>query len=153
MLGRCTGTGLSPLFARLVRNGTAIVPTLVAAYEISHWPRTDLPGDAFARHLPDTLRRFVARIFPMPSGIPVDAHLTGQALFQKRLTLVGAMHRAGVLVLAGTDAPLRNSPPGFGLHQELALLVRAGLPPFAVLRAATLEPARYFGMQDSLGTG
>lgn len=152
MLGRCTGTDLSPLFARFVQNGTAIVPTLVAAYEISHWPRTDLPGDAFARHLPDTLRRFVAGIFPMPSGIPADAHLTGQALFQKRLGLVGAMHRAGVLVLAGTDAPLRNSPPGFGLHQELALLVRAGLPPFAVLRAATLEPARYFGMQDSLGT-
>jgi imidazolonepropionase-like amidohydrolase len=152
MLGRCTGTDLAPLFARFVRNGTAIVPTLVAAYEISHWPRTDLPGDAFASHLPDTLRRFVAGIFPMPSGIPADAHLTGRALFEKRLALVGAMHRAGVVVMAGTDAPLRNSPPGFGLHQELALLVRAGLPPFAVLRAATLEPARYFGMQDSLGT-
>lgn len=62
------------------------------------------------------------------------------------------MHRAGVVLLAGTDAPLRNSPPGFGLRAELALLVRAGLPPFAALGAATLAPARWFGMQDSLGT-
>jgi imidazolonepropionase-like amidohydrolase len=152
MLGRCTSADLAPLFARLVRNGTAVVPTQVAAYEISHWPLTDLPGDAYARHLPDTLRRFVTQIFQIPPGVPADAHRTGQALFAKRLALVGAMHRAGVVLLAGTDAPLRNSPPGFGLHEELALLVRAGLSPFAALRAATLAPARWFGMQDSLGT-
>jgi imidazolonepropionase-like amidohydrolase len=62
------------------------------------------------------------------------------------------MHRAGVGILPGTDAPLRNSPPGFGLHQELELLARAGLSPFEVLRVATLEPARYLGALDSLGT-
>ena len=152
MLGRCTSADLAPLFARLVRNGTAVVPTQVAAYEISRWPLTELPGDAYARYLPDTLRRFVTQIFQIPPGVPADAHRTGEALFAKRLALVGAMHRAGVVLLAGTDAPLRNSPPGFGLHEELALLVRAGLSPFAALRAATLAPARWFGMEDSLGT-
>ena len=55
-------------------------------------------------------------------------------------------------VLTGTDAPLRNSPPGFGLHEELQLLVRGGMSPFEVLRAATYEPARYFEMLDSAGT-
>jgi imidazolonepropionase-like amidohydrolase len=55
-------------------------------------------------------------------------------------------------ILPGTDAPLRNSPPGFGLHEELILLARAGMPAFQILRAATLDPARYFGMTDSLGT-
>jgi imidazolonepropionase-like amidohydrolase len=152
LLGRCSSAELAPLFARLGRNRTAVVPTLVASYEIARWPLTDLPGDRFARYLPDTLRRFVAEIFRIPPGIPPGAHRTGRALFAKRLALVGAMHRAGVVLLAGTDAPLRNSPPGFGLHAELALLVQAGLSPFAALRAATLEPARYFGMEDSLGT-
>ena len=47
---------------------------------------------------------------------------------------------------------LRNSPPGFGLHQELELLVRGGLSPFLALRDATLEPVRYLGMLDSAGT-
>jgi imidazolonepropionase-like amidohydrolase len=47
---------------------------------------------------------------------------------------------------------MRNSPPGFGLHEELLNLVRSGLSPLAALRAATYEPARYFGALDSLGT-
>lgn len=152
VLGTCTSVDLAPLFARFVRNGTYVVPTLVAAYEIALWPTRALPGDKFAAFLPDTLRRFVAAIFPMPTDIPSDADKVGRALFEKRLALVGTMHRAGVRILPGTDAPLRNSPPGFGLHQELVLLARAGMPPFQILRAATLEPARYFGMLDSLGT-
>ena len=47
---------------------------------------------------------------------------------------------------------MRNVPPGFGLHEELAEFVRSGLTPAAALRAATYEPARYFGALDSLGT-
>jgi imidazolonepropionase-like amidohydrolase len=73
-------------------------------------------------------------------------------MLAKRLAQVATMHRAGVRVLTGTDAPLRNSPPGFGLHEELMLLVRGGMSPFDVLRAATWEPANYLGALDSLGT-
>jgi imidazolonepropionase-like amidohydrolase len=62
------------------------------------------------------------------------------------------MHRAGVAVLTGTDAPLRNSPPGFGLHEELSLLVRGGMSAFDVLRSSTFESARCLGMLDSAGT-
>ena len=69
-----------------------------------------------------------------------------------RLRQVATMRRAGVRILTGTDAPLRNSPPGFGLHEELSLLARGGMTPFEILRAATLEPARYLGMLDSAGT-
>jgi imidazolonepropionase-like amidohydrolase len=54
--------------------------------------------------------------------------------------------------MPGTDAPLRNSPPGFGLHEELAWFVRAGVRPIDAIRAATIEPARFLGMADSLGT-
>ena len=54
--------------------------------------------------------------------------------------------------MAGTDAPLRNSPPGFGLHEELLHFTRAGLTPYEALRAATYEPARFLGRLDSLGT-
>lgn len=42
--------------------------------------------------------------------------------------------------------------PGFGLHDELALLQDAGLTPLEALRTATLNPARYLGAADSLGT-
>jgi imidazolonepropionase-like amidohydrolase len=151
VLGQCTSQPLDTLFRRFVENETRVVPTLVAAFEIAQWPKRELPGDAFAGHLPEVLRAFVRQIFPMPDSIPADADRNGNALFAKRVALVGAMHRAGVRLMPGTDAPLRNSPPGFGLHAELELFVQAGMTPLEVLRAATLEPAQYFGMADSSG--
>ena len=152
VVGRCSSQDMAPLFARLVHNGTWVVPTLTASYEVAHWPKSDLPGDAYGKFLPDTLKQYVASIFPQMPDIPPDADVVGMQLFTKRLVLVAALHKAGVGVLPGTDAPLRNSPPGFGLHEELRLMVQGGMSPWDVLRAATLEPARYFGMLDSLGT-
>jgi imidazolonepropionase-like amidohydrolase len=63
------------------------------------------------------------------------------------------MYRAGIPVLAGTDA---NSAPGApaqvphgsSMHRELELLVDAGLSTVDALRAATVLPAKYFGLDD-----
>ncbi|MFE3192590.1 amidohydrolase family protein [Nocardia sp. NPDC059240] len=73
--------------------------------------------------------------------------------FAAALANVGALHAAGIPVLAGTDA---NASPGvpcnpaFGesLHNELELLVRAGLSTADALNAATALPARHFGLTD-----
>jgi imidazolonepropionase-like amidohydrolase len=151
-LGRCSSADLAPLYARFVRNNTWVTPTLVAQVEVATWPIRSLPGDSLARYIPDSLRRFVASIFPMPDSIPPGADSVGLAVLAKRSRQVVAMYRAGVGILTGTDAPLRNSPPGFGLHEEFTLLARGGLSPFAILRAATWEPARYLGILDSAGT-
>lgn len=151
-LGRCSSEDLAPLYARFVRNGTWVTPTFTAQYEVAAWPQRAVPGDSLAHYLPDTLRRYVASIFPMPDSIPAGADSVGRAMFEKRLAQVATMHRAGVRVLTGTDAPLRNSPPGFGLHEEFVLLARGGLSPFEIIRAATLEPARFLRMLDSAGT-
>ena len=151
-LGRCSSEDLAPLYEKFVRNGTYVTPTFTAQVEVAVWPTRAVPGDSLAHYLPKAVRDYVAQIFPMPDSIPPNADSVGRAMLEKRLRQVSAMQRAGVHILTGTDAPLRNSPPGFGLHEELALLVRGGMAPFDVLRSATLEPARYFGMLDSLGT-
>jgi imidazolonepropionase-like amidohydrolase len=151
-LGRCSSASQAPLFAKLVKNETWVVPTLTAQLEVALWPTRALPGDSLARYIPDSLKAFVAQIFPMVPDVPPNADAVGRQLFAKRVAVTGALHRAGVRIMPGTDAPLRNSPPGFGLHHELAYFAQAGLSPFAILRSATLEPARFFGMLDSLGT-
>lgn len=66
---------------------------------------------------------------------------------------VGALHRAGVPVLAGTDAAVQEGMPtlvahGESLHHELELLVGAGLSTIDALRAATVLPARHFDLPD-----
>ena len=71
--------------------------------------------------------------------------------YEKGLELTGKAHRAGVRVLAGSDAHDTYCFPGFGLHDELQELVRAGLTPAEALRAATVSPAAYFGLSDEVG--
>jgi imidazolonepropionase-like amidohydrolase len=58
------------------------------------------------------------------------------------------MNRAGVPLLAGTDLSILH-PPGFVLHDELALFVESGLSAAGALRTATLNPARLLRLQDA----
>lgn len=67
------------------------------------------------------------------------------------LFLVGEMHRAGVPIAAGTDTPIGYAVPGYSLHRELELLVRAGLTPLEALAGATLRPAEFFGLTADMG--
>jgi imidazolonepropionase-like amidohydrolase len=75
-----------------------------------------------------------------------------QRYFQKHMEIVGAMQQAGVDILAGTDTLNPFCFPGFSLHDELVLLVRAGLTPMQALQTATLNPARFMGRENELGT-
>lgn len=66
---------------------------------------------------------------------------------------VGRLHRAGVEILAGTDANAERSAPlpvphGESLHHEFELMARAGMTPVEILRSATVLPARAFGLAD-----
>ena len=65
---------------------------------------------------------------------------------------VGQAHSAGVKILAGTDAGDTYVFPGFGIHDELAELVGAGLSPAEALRSATLDAAIFAGMEDDFGS-
>lgn len=71
--------------------------------------------------------------------------------FERAKDITRAMHRADVSLLASTDFPNPFMLPGFGLHDELELLVEAGLSPGEALRAATTAPTRYFGLGSDSG--
>jgi len=66
--------------------------------------------------------------------------------------VVKTLHAAGVKILAGTDAPMPQVYPGFALHKELELLVEAGVSPADALRSATIWPADFLGLNDSIGS-
>ena len=72
--------------------------------------------------------------------------------FNWSLFLIDRMHSRGVPIAAGTDTPLGLSAPGLSLHQELELLVRAGLSPIEALSSATVRPAEFFSLQAEMGT-
>ncbi len=68
--------------------------------------------------------------------------------FAKELAVVGALHRVGIPVVAGTD----QTVPGYSLHREIELYVQAGFTPMEAIQAATIVPARVMGLEKELGT-
>jgi imidazolonepropionase-like amidohydrolase len=72
-----------------------------------------------------------------------------QRALKDELSDVAAAHRAGIKILAGTDMPAPCAAPLASLHKELELFTHAGMSPFAALRTATVEPARYLGRNDA----
>ena len=75
--------------------------------------------------------------------------------FPQRMVELKALYDAGGshLILVGTDEPVYGLLlPGFAYHRELLAMVHAGLPPVAVLKAATVNGAKALGVADRLGS-
>jgi imidazolonepropionase-like amidohydrolase len=140
-----------PLFARFVSNGTWQCPTLSVRWPSAVADSQRLQADRRLKYMPASTRKMWERTFAerfQSIGSAEERALN----FEKLLGAVGAMQRAHVEILAGSDTPNPYVFPGFSLHDELALLVKAGLTPIEALRTATSNPAKFLGMSDSLGT-
>jgi hypothetical protein len=134
------------LGALAARHGVWITPTLVWSNSLRPLTRTDDGAGVPLQFIPAASRARLtaqranylkaARDEDLAAAARVAA-AAGRAL--------GDLHAGGAAILAGTDAFDGFVLPGFSLHQELALLVQAGLSPVAALRAATVEAARYLG--------
>jgi len=85
-----------------------------------------------------------------------DLDMMDRAVQERRastLATVQALHRAGVRVLAGTDAGVFGTVQGFSLHHELMLLTEAGLSEGEALAAATTEAGAFLGERVGLRVG
>lgn len=85
------------------------------------------------------------------ASLPAEERIALDAFFTHGLLITGLAHRAGVPVMAGTDANDTMIIPGYSLHRELRLLKAAGLSNMDVLRAATTIPAAYLERTRDLG--
>lgn len=116
---------------------------------------------AAARLRNDTLRRYVSRYLAADWAEQVEEKRPPEgaaALADFRRTLpqvlrdLRELHAAGVRLLAGSDAAVVFMYPGWSLHGELASLVaHVGLTPAEALRAATVNPAAFFGLDHEPG--
>lgn len=78
------------------------------------------------------------------AGVTQDREQRSAASLQTALDTTRILHDAGVPILAGSDQVV----PGFSVHRELELLVRAGLTPLEAIRTATTIPAKILGISD-----
>jgi hypothetical protein len=138
------------LFRRFVINDTWQCPTLTSLQEVIT-DENNPPDEKRLQYLWPSLKRLWSSdgsAAKLAKSLQTRAREAAE--FSKDLALVKAMRDAGVELLAGTDSP--NCLPGFCLHDELLLLVQAGLTPMEALQTATRNAARYFDREQDWGT-
>jgi imidazolonepropionase-like amidohydrolase len=135
------------VFAHLAKNGTWMVPTFKAVLPDSEIFDLRVTTDPRLKYIPLAIQKRWTEAAAAGAAIKSKS-------FERKLQVVGAMHRAGVPFLAGTDTAWIQpyTYAGFSLHDELALLVKAGLTPMESLQTATINPARFLVMEKDLGT-
>jgi imidazolonepropionase-like amidohydrolase len=139
------------MMALLAQRQVWQVPTLVWERGGTFLDQLDWKHQPLDRYVPAywrdvTWRRFEEQMMP---GLQKDPLALRQRSFAQELAMAGAMHRAGVPFLAGTDsAPGIYIIPGFSLHDELANFVEAGFTPMEALQTATSNPALFLGRSD-----
>ncbi len=147
-------TRAAELFATFVESGTYVTPTLLVTQRNAFFDELNPAVGEQISLMPGYIRWWWQPANNVHlKDRPPEAVEVRQLIFRHYLTLVRDLHAAGVPLLAGTDTggnPLLVA--GRGLHEELELLVRAGLLPVDALRAATLNAAEFIGSEDSLGT-
>src|SRR3984957_1801746 len=130
--------------AFLVQHGTVVDPTL-ALFEFFS-ASTAKPAAS--------IEPGVTKVAPELQAILVDVGPPSpnadisEKVFAKELAVVGALHKAGVPIVAGTD----QTVPGHSLPREIELYVQAGFTPMEAIQAATIVPARVMGLDKEVGT-
>lgn len=141
------------------KNGTLLVPTLIAwqTFRLSEETVAAVvndfgKSDPRLRQVSPSLRANwlsgLQDLKPEHPGTPGWNKAIDEAAEQ-----VADMHDRGVGVMAGTDTGATMVYPGAALHQELKLLVsKCRFTPMDALLSATIIPAKFFHLEDQLGT-
>ena len=138
-------TGLAALIEATLAAGTWIVPT-ETLFENYEGDLDALVNRPETRFLPRTLLERYTRSIAGRNDDPSD-----EKLLELRKHIILALHEAGVGLLLGSDSPQVFNVPGPSIHRELQAMVAAGLSPLDAIAMGTVNPARFFGMEDEFG--
>lgn len=143
------------LISRMARAHTWLVPTLV--WERGQWLIDDIDysHDPALKYAPASWQTKSWPSFTkgILAELDTDPVAVRRQFVQKEFEIVNAMRKAGVPIMAGTDTAAAVAVlPGFSLHTELECFVQAGFTPMEALQTATLNPAKFMGLQSQMGT-
>jgi imidazolonepropionase-like amidohydrolase len=128
---------------------------------LSVYPKTKVTNAEFERLQNQVGLRYVSPgsrlLMPLIYMMSSKAHTYQGEDYPERISelnrqMVQVLHETGAGILLGTDSAQPYHIPGFSIHEELALLVDAGLSPFEALAASTRDAAKAMGKESDFGT-
>ncbi len=122
-----------------------VIDDTLAVLELMIRPK-NMPIESFEPGLKSVAPELLEQI--EKKGAPAEQAEGIRMVMETFLKIIGALHRAGLPIVAGTDVGV----PGHTLHRELELYVKAGLTPMEAIQAATLTPARVMKIEKEVGT-
>jgi imidazolonepropionase-like amidohydrolase len=141
-------------YAKLRDRGVFVTPTLNIERTLAFLDRDDHSKDEFLAYIGPGLRKtYQWRIERAAKATPAQVEARHRE-YRQTAAVLPILQKAGVTIMAGTDAGFLNSYdyPALGLHQELALYVDNGLTPAEALAAATRAGPKWFGLLDRYGS-
>lgn len=136
---------------QLALAGTWQVPTMVVLRAEALSDDPTFTADSRLAYIHPETRRFWESVAEAARAADPGNRATARLLFETQQQVLRLMIERGVPVMAGTDTPNPFAFAGFSLHDELSILVDAGYSPLQALQAATLRPAEFLGISDSIG--
>lgn len=140
-------------FKQLAANGTAVVPTINGSYKTTYLDQLDFSKDTYLSYLGPALKSTYDWRVQRAANDNAAAIQFRHTNFEAAANLLPILYKAGVPILAGTDAGYLNSYnyPGLGMHEELAIMVKYGLTPQEALLCSVVNGPAFFGLQKEYG--
>ncbi len=140
-------------YGRLARRGTAVTPTLNGSRILAYLDQDTHAEDDYLKYLGPGLKATYEGRVARAASDDAAAVARRHARFEQAARLLPLLQRAGVTILAGTDAGFLNSfnYPGIGLHDELEVLVKYGLTPQQALAASVVNGPAFLDAAERSG--
>ncbi|HEY5826546.1 MAG TPA: amidohydrolase family protein [Cyclobacteriaceae bacterium] len=141
------------VYQRIAKNGTAAVPTLTISKTLAYLDEDDHSHDDYAKYVGKGLKKtYEGRVIRAATD-DAKAITNRHNQYKKASSLLPLLQKAGVTIIAGTDAGYLNSfvYPGLALHQELELFVINGLTPLQALQSSIINGPEFLGKSKRYG--
>ncbi len=144
---------LEDIVRRTREAGAWVVPTM-ALWEVLIGARDleTLLAYPELRYMPPSMVENWIRAHRARVNDPRYDRKRAERIAANRKEILRALHRGGVRILFGTDAPQQFSVPGFSIHREIPVLLECGMTPYEILQTATRNVGEYFREKDRFGT-
>ena len=132
----------------LIKNDVWQIPTLILYKNFANKTFKNPDYLQFLNLLPEERKEeWIKKINAIDNVISKD--VVEYTVWSKKM--VDFMHDRGISFMAGTDTPIGFLIPGLSLHQEIQELHESGLSELEAIQTATINPAKYFNLENSLG--